>query len=161
MYKQENKAEKREFFKLLGMCLAAVLISEFLGVLIAALTNKLINPVLAGNVILVAMSVGLVVLVYNHYASVYKYKITKKHIIIEKKTGRRITEYEIPVSEIKKAYIRRGRIKIKAKGKKLRLCSSMMGYKNTSIIVCGKEENVIIFEPDDNFLDKMKEYIDD
>ena len=157
MYKQENKAGVREFLKVLAMALAAVVVSEFLGGLAGYITGGIMNASLTGHIILAAMCVGMVILVYNHYASVYNYKITKKHIVIEKKTGRKVWEYDIPIEEIKKAYIRKGRVK--AEGKKLRLCSSMFGNKRTSVIICG--ESVIIFEPDDRFVEKMKEYIND
>ena len=161
MYKQENKAGVREFLKVLAMAFAAVVVSEFLGGLVKYISGGIINAALTGHIILAAMCVGMVILVYNHYASVYNYKITKKHIVIEKKTGRKVWEYDIPIDEIKKAYIRKGRMKIKAKGKKRRLCSSMFGYKRTSVIICGEEESVVIFEPDDIFVEKMKEYIND
>ena len=163
MYKQENKTGTREFLKVIGMTFLALLASEFLGGLIGSVTKGKLNAALSGHIILAVMCVILVILTYNHYASIYTYKITKKHIVIEKKTGRKITEYDIPLDEIKKAYIRKSmpREKGKKKGKKLRLCSSIFNNKNTSIIICGEENITVIFEPDDKFVKKIKEYMND
>ncbi len=163
MYKQENKTGTRAFFKVIGVTFLAILVSEFLGGLIGALSKDKINATLTGNIILAVLCVILVILIYNHYASVYTYKITKKHIVIEKRAGRKITEFDIPLEEIKKAYIKKSmpKEKGKKKGKTLRLCSSIFNNKNTSTIICGEENNIIIFEPDDKFIEKIKEYMND
>lgn len=158
MYKQENKAGFKDFLKVLAMAVAAVIISELFSMIVAAVTGGA-GAALAGQILLIVMCVIIVFFVYNHYASVYNYKITKKHIVIEKKTGRRVTEYEIPLVEINKMYIRKNPPKLE--GKKLRLCSSIFGYKKTTVITCGEENNVIIFEPDDKFVKKIKEYMND
>lgn len=159
MYKQENKAGIREFLKVILMALAAVIVSDFLGACISWITGGFIKAALAGQILLAVVCVVMVMLVYNHYASVYNYKITKKHIVIEKKSGRKVTEYDIPISEIKKIYIRKKTPKLK--GKKLRLCASMFGYKKTTTMICTEENDIIIFEPDDNFVEKIKEYMND
>lgn len=163
MYKQEKKTGTREFFKVIGMTFLAFVASDFFGGVISTLTKGKISATLSGNIILAVLCVILVILTYNHYASVYTYKITKKHIVIEKKTGRKITEYDIPLEEIKKAYIKKSmpKGKGKKKSKKLRLCSSIFNNKNTSIIICGEENTIVIFEPDDKFVEKLKEYMND
>ena len=108
---------------------------------------------------MIALCVLLVIIVYNHYASVFYYKITSKHIVIEKKSGRKVTEYDIPIEEINKIYIRKSIPKLK--GKKLRLCSSVFGYKKTTVMLCGEENTIVVFEPDDKFVKKIKEYMND
>ena len=85
------------------------------------------------------------------------------HIVIEKKTGRRLTEYDIPMSEIKKAIIKKEYPDLKEykKSKKLRLCPTVFGYKKNTVIVCGEENTIVTFSPDDNFINKLKEYMND
>lgn len=157
MYKQENKAGVKEFIWVILMAMAAVFISSLANTVILSITNGSFRW--AGDILLIAMCIIMVLLVYNHYASVYSYKITPKHIVIEKKAGRKVTEYDIPIVEINKIYIRK-KVK-KLKGKKLRLCSSMFGYKKTTVMLCGENDNIVIFEPDDKFLKKIKEYMND
>ncbi len=159
MYKQENKAGTREFVKMIAASVAAVVLSGFLGRLINYLSKGKINAALSGQIILVVFGVALVMLMYNHYASVFKYKITSTHIVIEKKTGSRVTEYDIPLKEISKACIRTGMPK--QKGKKIRLSKSFFVNKKSTVLVVGVEENIVIFEPDDEFIKKMKEYMND
>lgn len=159
MYKQENKAGVREFIRVILLALLALVVSEFLGGLINFVSKDKINASLSGHIILAVFGVMLVYLVYNHYASVFKYKITKKHIVIEKKTGSRVTEYDLPLTEIQKACIRTGMPKIK--GKKLRLSKSFFTNKKSTVLVVGVEEKVIVFEPDDEFIKKLKEYLHD
>ena len=155
MYKQENKAGFKEFLIVILMAVISVILTSIAGWFIGALTGF---P-WAGDILLIAMCVIMVFLVYNHYASVYTYRITQKHIVIEKKAGRKITEYDIPIVEINKMYIRKKLPKLK--GKKLRLCSSMFGYKKTTVIICGQDDQIVVFEPNDKFIAKIKEYIND
>ena len=157
MYKQENKAGIKEFFIVIVMAVIAVLVSGIFGEIIRNITGG--SFAWAGDILLLLMCAGMVFLVYHHYASTYTYKISEKHIIIEKKSGRKLTEYEIPLVEINKIYIRKKMPK--QKGKKLRLCSSMYGYKKTTTIICGEENNIVIFEPNDKFVKKIKEYMND
>jgi len=155
MYKQEDKAGVKEFLIVILMAVVSVILTGLAGWVIYALTGFK----LAGDILLFLMCILMVSLVYNHYASVYTYKITQKHIVIEKKSGRKITEYEIPLVEINKIYIRK---KIpKLKGKKLRLCSSMFGYKKTTVMICGQDDRIVVFQPDDKFISKIKEYMND
>ncbi len=158
MYKQENKAGVKSFLITVAMAFGAIVISEFLGGLLGFLSGGKIPARLSGHIMLAAMCVLIVFWVYNYYASVYKYKINSEHIVIEKKTGSRVTEYDIPIDEIKNVYIKKTP---KLKGKKLRLCSSIFSRKNTSVIVCGNEKNIIVFEPDEKFVKKIKEYMND
>ena len=159
MYKQENKAGAREFIKVIVLTVAAIVFSGFLGGLINFLSNGKLNATLFGQIILAVFGVMLVMLVYNHYASVFKYKITKTHIVIEKKTGSRVTEYDIPLKEISKVCIRTGAPGIK--GKKLRLSKNFFTGRKSTVLVVGAEENIVVFEPDDEFIRKMKEYMND
>lgn len=151
MYKQENKAGFKQYLFVIVMVIAVVFISEFVG--------WIVNYPLAGDILMIALCVLLVIIVYNHYASVFYYKITSKHIVIEKKSGRKVTEYDIPIEEINKIYIRKSIPKLK--GKKLRLCSSVFGYKKTTVMLCGEENTIVVFEPDDKFVKKIKEYMND
>lgn len=156
MYKQENKTGVKSFLLTVAMAFAAIVASEFLGGFLNFISGGIIPARLSGNILLAVMCVVMVYLVYNHYASTYIYKITPKHIVIEKKTGSRVTEYEIPIKEIRKVYIRK---KVKLKGKKLRLCAGVFSDKKVTVIVCGEEKKIIAFEPDENFIAKLKEYV--
>lgn len=163
MYKQENKAGKRDFFKTLGLATVAIVASEFLGGLINFVSMDKINANISGDIVLAGFAVLLVMLVYNHYASVFTYKINSKGVTIEKKAGSRVTEYSFPVSEIKKASIRVGMPKLrdKKKRKKLRLSRHFLLNKKSTVLIVGEEENIVIFEPDDKFIKKLKEHMND
>ncbi len=158
MYTQVNKAGIREYIFTLFLATVAFVASALLGDRVEVLTNGVIGFNLAGNVFLFVFLVLLVLLIYNHYASTFSYKLTKKHIVIEKKTGSRVTEYDIPLKEITKAYIRR---RVTLKGRKLKLSKHFFMNKKSTVLIVGAEENIVIFEPDDEFVAKLKEYLND
>lgn len=158
MYKQECKSGIREFLTVVVMALVSVILSQFLGALLAALTGGRLPTVLTGQLILAVMCVYMIFLVYHHYASHFTYTINKKHIVIQKRTGRRETEMTIPLNEIMKVYLRK---KPKLKGKKQKFCTRMFPSSKTSTLICGDEGKIIVFEPDDKFIEKMKEYMND
>lgn len=160
MYKQENKAGVKSFLLTIVMAIAAIVVSEFMGGLLNFISRDLIPAKLTGNILLVVCCVLMVFWVYNFYASVYTYKITSKHIVIEKKSGSRVTEYDIPIGEIRNVYIRKKPNK-KLKGKRQRLCTSIFSNKRATVIVCGEEKQIIVFEPDEKFIEKIKEYVND
>lgn len=165
MYKQTIKSGSREFLKVIGITIAVIIISEFLGGLINFYFEGTPFIPLIKSIFLVAACVVIIYFTYNHYASGFFYKISKTHIVIEKKTGRKVTEYEIPLGEIKKLVIKKEYPDLrefkKKKGKKLRLCPTVFGYKKNTVIVCGEENAIVVFQPDDKFINKMKEYMDD
>ena len=165
MYKQTKKSGGGEFLKVLGITLAVIIISEFMGGLLNLFFENAPFIPLIKSIFLVAACVVIIYFTYNHYASSFLYKISKTHIVIEKKTGRRVTEYDIPLDKIKKMIIKKEYPDLKEykkkKGKKLRLCPTVFGYKKNTVIVCGEENSIVIFEPDDNFINKMKEYMND
>lgn len=158
LYKQENKAGLGSFLITVAMAFAAFLISEFFGGLLNFISRGVIPARLSGNILLVVCCVLMVFWVYNYYASVYKYKITAKHIVIEKRTGSRVTEYDIPIDEIQNVYIGK---KPRSKGKRHRLCTSIFSNRRAAFIVCGEDGQIIIFEPDERFVEKIKEYVHD
>ena len=89
------------------MALVSVILSQFLGALLAALTGGRLPDRSYRS----ADSCRHVrihdFLVYHHYASHFTYTINKKHIVIQKRTGRRETEMTIPLNEIMKVYLRK------------------------------------------------------
>lgn len=163
MYKQTKKSGSKEVLKVIGITLAVIIFSEFMGGIINLYFENAPFITLFKSLFLLISCTVIVYITYKHYASVFSYKITKNHIVIEKKTGRRLTEYDIPMSEIKKAIIKKEYPDLKEykKSKKLRLCPTVFGYKKNTVIVCGEENTIVTFSPDDNFINKLKEYMND